>query len=55
MPLAGRLGIQQIKDELEYLAFKQLNHDAFIQIKDIVAANKDEREAETRQVGGRTF
>jgi GTP pyrophosphokinase len=44
-PLAGRLGIQQIKDELEDLALKQLNHDAFLQIKDIVAANKDEREA----------
>jgi GTP pyrophosphokinase len=44
-PLAGRLGIQQIKDELEDLALKQLNHDAFLQIKDIVAANKGEREA----------
>ncbi|MDR1230362.1 MAG: HD domain-containing protein, partial [Spirochaetaceae bacterium] len=44
-PLAGRLGIQQIKDELEDLALKQLNHDAFLQIKEIVAANKDEREA----------
>jgi GTP pyrophosphokinase len=44
-PLAGRLGIQQMKDELEDLALKQLNHDAFLQIKDIVAANKDEREA----------
>jgi GTP pyrophosphokinase len=44
-PLAGRLGIQQIKDELEDLALKQLNRDAFLQIRDIVAANKDEREA----------
>jgi GTP pyrophosphokinase len=43
-PLAERLGIQQIKDELEDLALKQLNHDAFMQIKDIVAGEKDERE-----------
>jgi GTP pyrophosphokinase len=43
-PLAGRLGIQQIKDELEDLALEQLNHDAFIQIKDIVTVNKSERE-----------
>jgi GTP pyrophosphokinase len=43
-PLAGRLGIQQIKDELEDLALKQLHHDAFVQIKDIVASKKSERE-----------
>jgi GTP pyrophosphokinase len=44
-PLADRLGIQQIKDELEDLALKHLNSDAFLQIKEIVAAKKSEREA----------
>jgi GTP pyrophosphokinase len=43
-PLADRLGIQQMKDELEDLALKHLNRDAFLQIKDIVAAKKSERE-----------
>jgi GTP pyrophosphokinase len=44
-PLADRLGIQQIKDELEDLSLKYLNHDAFQQIKEIVASKKSEREA----------
>ena len=28
-PLAERIGIQEFKDELEHLAFKELNPDAF--------------------------
>jgi GTP pyrophosphokinase len=44
-PLADRLGIQQIKDELEDLALKHLNPGAFQQIKEIVAAKRNEREA----------
>ncbi|MDR0638843.1 MAG: HD domain-containing protein [Spirochaetaceae bacterium] len=44
-PLADRLGIQQMKDELEDLALKHLNPDAFLQIKEIVAVKKDQREA----------
>ena len=44
-PLADRLGIAWIKDELEDLALKQLNHDAYQQIKEIVARKKNAREA----------
>jgi len=43
-PLADRLGVSWIKDELEDLALKHLNREAFEQIKDIVAEKKDERE-----------
>ena len=28
-PLAERIGIHELKDELEFLAFKELNEDAF--------------------------
>ncbi|MBP5401782.1 MAG: bifunctional (p)ppGpp synthetase/guanosine-3',5'-bis(diphosphate) 3'-pyrophosphohydrolase [Treponema sp.] len=42
-PLADRLGIKQTKNELEDLSLKYLNPDAFLQIKSIVAAKKDER------------
>lgn len=36
-PLADRLGISWIKDELEDLSLKYLNREAYLQIKDIVA------------------
>jgi GTP pyrophosphokinase len=42
-PLANRLGISSIKDELEDLSLKYLNRDAFDQIKALVAAKKGER------------
>jgi GTP pyrophosphokinase len=41
--LAGRLGISWIKDELEDLALKNLNREAYNQIKEIVSAKKGER------------
>jgi GTP pyrophosphokinase len=42
-PLADRLGISWIKDELEDLALKQLNREAYNQIKKIVSEKRDER------------
>jgi GTP pyrophosphokinase len=42
-PLADRLGISWMKDELEDLALKILNREAFIQIKDMVALKRGER------------
>ncbi|MDR2747439.1 MAG: HD domain-containing protein [Treponema sp.] len=42
-PLADRLGISWIKDELEDLALKQLNREAYNQIKDIVSEKRGER------------
>jgi GTP pyrophosphokinase len=42
-PLADRLGISWIKDELEDLSLKYLNREVFLQIKDIVALKKGER------------
>ena len=44
-PLAGRLGISWIKDELEDLSLKQLNRDVYLQIKEIVSLKKQERDA----------
>lgn len=44
-PLADRLGISWMKDELEDLALKELNREAFDQIKLIVAGKKAERES----------
>jgi len=44
-PLANRLGISSIKDELEDLSLKWLNREVFDQIKAIVAAKKGERES----------
>ena len=44
-PLADRLGISWLKDELEDLSLKALNREAYDQVKDIVAAKKEEREA----------
>ncbi|MDR2738546.1 MAG: RelA/SpoT family protein [Treponema sp.] len=42
-PLADRLGISWMKDELEDLSLKHLNREVFTQIKDIVALKKSER------------
>lgn len=42
-PLAGRLGIGDLKNELEDLSLKYTNPDAFQQIKQIVSLKKDER------------
>lgn len=42
-PLADRLGIKQGKNELEDLSLKYLNNDAYLQIKSIVSAKKNER------------
>jgi len=42
-PLANRLGISKIKDELEDLSLKFLNRDVYQQIKDIVSVKRAER------------
>jgi GTP pyrophosphokinase len=42
-PLADRLGISWIKDELEDLALKRLNREAYNQIRDIVSEKREER------------
>lgn len=42
-PLAGRLGISWLKDELEDLALKNINAQAYAQIKSFVAQKKQER------------
>ncbi|MDR3123018.1 MAG: RelA/SpoT family protein [Treponema sp.] len=42
-PLADRLGISWMKDELEDLSLKSLNREAFVQIKDMVALKRGER------------
>ncbi|MBR0032421.1 MAG: bifunctional (p)ppGpp synthetase/guanosine-3',5'-bis(diphosphate) 3'-pyrophosphohydrolase [Treponema sp.] len=44
-PLADRLGMQNLKSELEDLSLKYANPDVFQQIKAIVAQKKDERAA----------
>jgi GTP pyrophosphokinase len=49
-PLADRLGISWLKDELEDLALKTLNREAFDQIKEIVSAKKTERELFLKRV-----
>lgn len=43
-PLADRLGVAGVKDELEDLSLKELNPEAYAQIKKIVAERKGERE-----------
>jgi GTP pyrophosphokinase len=43
-PLADRLGISWMKDELEDLALKYLNRDVFARIKEIVSLKKEERQ-----------
>jgi GTP pyrophosphokinase len=42
-PLADRLGISWMKDELEDLSLKNLNREAFVQIKNMVALKRGER------------
>jgi GTP pyrophosphokinase len=42
-PLAGRLGISWLKDELEDLALKHLNHETYDQIKAFVKQKKRDR------------
>jgi GTP pyrophosphokinase len=42
-PLADRLGISWIKDELEDLALKRLNREVYYQIKEIVSEKRGER------------
>jgi len=49
-PLADRLGISWMKDELEDLSLKALNREAFDQVKEIVAAKKEERESYLERV-----
>lgn len=44
-PLADRLGVSWLKDELEDLALKEINREAYDQIKLLVAGKKGEREA----------
>jgi GTP pyrophosphokinase len=43
-PLADRLGISWMKDELEDLALKYLNREVFSHIKEIVSLKKEERQ-----------
>ncbi len=43
-PLAGRLGISSLKNELEDLALKHINHDAYEQIRRYVAEKRDDRD-----------
>lgn len=52
-PLADRLGISWLKDELEDLSLKALNREVFDQIKDIVNARKGERQEFLRKVSDR--
>jgi GTP pyrophosphokinase len=49
-PLADRLGLQQIKDELEDSSLKILNPDAWGQINALVSLGYDEREAYLKKV-----
>jgi GTP pyrophosphokinase len=43
-PLADRLGISWMKDELEDIALKNLNREVFSRIKEIVSLKKEERQ-----------
>lgn len=43
-PLAHRLGMWRLKWELEDLAFYYLEHDKYLQIKNLVSQKRDERE-----------
>lgn len=44
-PLAGRLGISSVKNQLEDLSLKHLDKDAYYQIKAFVDSKRGEREA----------
>lgn len=48
-PLAARLGIWQIKWQLEDLAFKHLHPDEFQQVSDLVAKSRGERERDLKE------
>lgn len=48
-PLAARLGIWQVKWQLEDLAFKYLHPKEFQEITDLVSKKRDVREAELRE------
>jgi GTP pyrophosphokinase len=48
-PLAARLGIWQVKWQLEDLAFKYLHPKEFQEITDLVAKKRDVRESELRE------
>jgi GTP diphosphokinase / guanosine-3',5'-bis(diphosphate) 3'-diphosphatase len=48
-PLAARLGIWQIKWQLEDLAFKNLHPHEFHQVSDLVAKSRRQREAELQE------
>ena len=43
-PLAGRLGMNDVKNEMEDLSLKYSNPEVFLQIKSIVSQKKDERQ-----------
>jgi len=49
-PLANRLGIWQIKWELEDLAFRYLNPDKFKEIADQLAERRTDRERKVREI-----
>lgn len=49
-PLAGRLGISWMKDELEDLSLKHLNYEMYQQIRRYVADKKGERSAYLQRV-----
>jgi guanosine-3',5'-bis(diphosphate) 3'-pyrophosphohydrolase len=49
-PLADRLGISWMKDELEDLSLKAINREAYDQIKSLVATKKGERESFLQRV-----
>lgn len=51
-PLADRLGISWLKDELEDLSLKTLNREAFDQIKEIVSTKKETRERYLARISG---
>src|SRR5262249_34143010 len=44
-PLATRLGIHWVKSELEDISFKYLNPEAYHDLKEQIAARRQEREA----------
>ncbi len=51
-PLAGRLGIAWLKDELEDLALKHINKEAYEQIKAYVAQKRTERSDYLERIEG---
>jgi GTP diphosphokinase / guanosine-3',5'-bis(diphosphate) 3'-diphosphatase len=48
-PLAARLGIWQIKWQLEDLSFMYLHPDEYAQVKELVAKTRDQREKELQE------